>query len=282
MRLKQFLLCMLALMGSVVARAYELDVNGIYYNIIDASAKTVEVTYVENGEGNADFYYSSISIPRRISKDGVTYTVTAIGEKAFNHCTGLTSVFIPNSVTKIGIGPFQGCSGLLEIVVDEENANYDSRNNCNAVIETATNTLVAGCKNTIIPEGVTTIDGCAFSFCTSLSAMTIPNSVTSIKIAAFENCYSLSSLEIPNSVTNIGGWVFSWCNMSSIVIPNSVISIGEMAFNNCHSLTSVVISNSVTSIGKAAFQDCDNLTTVRVDIDEPLTIDANTFTNRNL
>ena len=110
--------------------------------------------------------------------------------------------------------------------------------------------------------------------------MTIPNSVTSIKIAAFENCYSLSSLEIPNSVTNIGGWVFSWCNMSSIVIPNSVISIGEMAFNNCHSLTSVVISNSVTSIGKAAFQDCDNLTTVRVDIDEPLTIDANTFTNR--
>lgn len=209
-------------------------------------------------------------------------SLTSIGNNAFENCTGLTNVTIPNSVTNIGTNPFKKCSGLIAIVVEEGNVNYDSRNNCNAIIETATNKLVSGCKNTIIPEGITTIGGWAFSFCTDLTSMTIPDGVTDIQIAAFENCYALTSVAIPHGVTNIGGWAFSYCNnLPSVNIPNSVTSIGILAFNNCHSLTSIVIPNSVTYLGEAVFQDCNNLTTVNVDIDNPLAIDANTFSNRN-
>ncbi len=208
-------------------------------------------------------------------------SLTGIGSSAFRGCTSLTSVTIPNSVTNIDTNPFEKCSGLIAIAVEEGNVNYDSRNNCNAIIETVTNKLVSGCKNTIIPEGITTIGGWAFSFCTDLTSMTIPDGVTDIQIAAFENCYALTSVAIPHGVTNIGGYAFSYCNnLPSVNIPNSVTSIGILAFNNCHSLTSIVIPNSVTSIGEAVFQDCNNLTTVNVDIDNPLTIDANVFSNR--
>ncbi len=326
MKTKKLLtMCLLAFLGNMAVHAYDIDQNGIYYNI--TSDNTVEVTYVEDGEGNADFYYGAISIPRRISTGGVSYTVTAIGDKAFNNCSDVTSVTIPNTVTSIGndafsgcsnlatitlpesvtsIGnsafnscsgltsvtipysvtnidgtPFPKCSGLTSIIVEEGNANYDSRDNCNAIIETATNKLITGCKNTIIPEGITTIGGWSFSFCTELTSINIPKGVTSIEMAAFENCYALASVTIPNSVTIIEGYAFSYCNnLPSVNIPNSVTSIGILAFNNCHSLTSIVIPNSVTSIGEAVFHDCNNLTTVKVDIDSPLTIDENTFSNR--
>ena len=114
---------------------------------------------------------------------------------------------------------------------------YDSRNNCNAIIETSTNTLIFGCQNT-----------------------TIPNSVTSIGEYAFFNCISLTSIEIPNSVTSIGDYAFSDCSsLTSVTIPNSVTSIGSGAFYNCRSLTSVTISNSVTSIGDYAFNGVNNI-----------------------
>ena len=109
MKLRQFLLCMLALLMSITTHAYDIDLNGVYYNITDADAKTVEVTYVENGQGNADFYYGNLTIPRRFSKEGITYTVTAIGKNAFCYCNDLISITIPNSVTSISEGAFSGC-----------------------------------------------------------------------------------------------------------------------------------------------------------------------------
>ena len=184
------------------------------------------VTSIGNFAFEACFGLTSITIPN---------SVTSIGQMAFWGCTNLTSITIPNSVTSIGQEVFDGCPGLTSIVVENENTNYDSREDCNAIIETNTNTLIAGCKNTIIP-----------------------NSVTSIGSHAFDDCSGLTSITIPNSVT----------------------SIGQEAFRCCSNLTSVTIPNSVTSIGNFVFEYCSSLTSVTVDINTPLAITSNTFSNR--
>ena len=239
---------------------------------------------------------TEIHIPSQIDYGHYTYDVTSIGEEAFAYCKSLTSIIIPNSVTSIGKDAFYGCSGLTSIVVEKGNKTYDSRENCNAIIETATNTLIRGCNSTIIPNSVTSIGDYAFSYCSSLTSMTIPNSVTSIGGLAFYWCTSLTSIVvekgnitydsrencnaiietatntlilgcnstvIPNSVTSIGGWAFSNCvALTSITIPNSVTSIGGYAFYWCEGLTSIIIPNSVTSIGNGAFSNCESLTSI--------------------
>ena len=183
-------------------------------------------------------------------------SVTEIGDGAFLNCSGLTSITIPNSVTSIG-SAFSYCSGLASIVVESGNTKYDSRNNCNAIIETATNTLKFGCKNTVIPNSVTTIGNGAFLGCSGLTSITIPESVTSINNLAFGDCTALTSFTIPNSVTKIGNTLFGGCSgLTSISIPNSVSSIGTGIFEECSSLSSVVID--VTRI-QSWFEDSPSI-----------------------
>ena len=190
-------------------------------------------------------------------------SVTNIGSRAFAYCSGLTSIEIPNSVTNIGGGAFLGCSNATSIAVAEGNPVYDSRNSCNAIIETATNTLILGCQNAVIPNSVTSIGSYAFVGCSGLTSIEIPNSVISIGGSAFSGCSGLTSIEIPNSVTSIGEGAFSYCSgLTSIEIPNSVTSIGLCAFSYCSGLTSIEIPNSVTSIGLCAFLRCSGLTSV--------------------
>ena len=185
----------------------------------------------------------------------ISNSVISIGEGAFSG-SGLTSIVVPDSVANIGEGAFGGCDNLTQIVVEPGNPVYDSRNNCNAIIETATNILIAGCKSSIIPNGVTCIGGNAFGWCEDLASIDIPNSVTTIGDDAFCGT-GLTSIIIPDNVTNIGDGAFSCCTkLASIIIPNSVISIGESAFDTC-ALTSIVIPDSVTSIGEGAFGGCN-------------------------
>ena len=133
---------------------------------------------------------------------------------------------------------FFGCSKLSSIMVDANNTKYDSRENCNAIIETSTNTLVVGCKVTVIPNSVTRIGDDAFSGCSDLTSITIPNSVTSIGHFAFENCSGLTSITIPNSVTRIDTDAFKGVDFSTIIslIENPFKILGKSSTNRTYSL----------------------------------------------
>ena len=195
-----------------------------------SSLTSVEIGNSVTSIGDYAFYYcsslTSVIIGNSVTSIGVyafvycssltsiqiPNSVTSIGEWALGYCSSLTSIEIGNSVTSIGNNAFAYCESLTNIVVDYDNAVYESRNGCNAIIETASNTLIAGCKNTIIPNGVTSIGDIAFNGCSSLTSIQIPNSVTSIGDYAFSNCSSLTGIEIPNSVTSIGDRAFYGCS----------------------------------------------------------------------
>ena len=197
--------------------------------------------------GSSIFAYCSSLSDLTIS-NGVEY----IDNSAFWYCTALTSVYIPQSVIELGSSSkgnqyatavsyniFRGCTNLESVVVDENNPIYDSRNNCNAIIETSTNTLLVGCKSTIIPNTVEIIEANSFNDC------------------LFE------TINIPNSVTRINGFAFSSCtNLLYINIPDSVIEIGDSSFEYCRKLESIIIPQSVQIIGKACFENYCGLNNV--------------------
>jgi Flp pilus assembly protein protease CpaA len=172
---------------------------------------TVTISEGVTNIGEAAFFrcfsLTSVTIPN---------SVTSIGDMAFDYCTSLASVAIGNSVTSIGSSAFEDCISLASIVIAEENTKYDSRNNCNAIIETETNTLVLGCKNTIIPNTITSIGWFAFYHCKDLTSVSIPNSVTYIGGNAFVDCSNLTSVTIPNTVTYIGNGAFAFCANATI------------------------------------------------------------------
>ena len=316
---------LLALLPATAA-AYDFEVDGIYYNI---NGNEASVTFGTNK------YSGDVTIPEAVTHNGMTYPVTHIGNYAFDWCTGLTSISIPNSVTSIGEEAFDNCSGLTcisipnsvttigwrafgscgltsltipnsvtrigsgafgecscleSITVDSGNPKFDSRNHCNAIIETSNNTLIAGCKNSVIPNSVTTIDYMAFEGNTGLTSLSIPNSVTDISNGAFNKCSRLGSIivesgnprydsrnncnaiietssntliagcrntVIPNSITTIGDYAFSGLpGLTFVTLPNSVTTIGEAAFAECIGLNDITIPNSVTTIGDYAFYRC--------------------------
>jgi hypothetical protein len=232
---------------------------------------------------------SSISIPTSVKN---------IGSGALAHCSGLTSITIPSSVTNIGDGVLYGSIGLTSIVVESGNTIYDSRNNCNAIIETANNKLISGCRNTIIPNNIECIGSSAFRDYSNLTSIAIPTSVKSIEYSAFRDCKNLTSISIPTNVMSIGNIAFAGCDSltsivvesgntvydsrnncnaiietktnslvvgcSKTIIPNDVEIIGYGAFSYLSSLTSISIPSSVKSIGYMAFRDCTALSEVKM------------------
>ena len=241
-----------------IMKTFEFTVDGVRYSVNDDNTTVTVAGYPSGRKPTGD-----LTIPKSVTFRGCPYPVTSIGDGAFRGCWGLTSVTIPNSVTSIGGSAFYGCSGLTSVTipnsvtsirggafgggaafgscsgltsikVESGNSVYDSRENCNAIIETATNTLISGCKNTIIPNSVTSIGDEAFSGCWGLTSVTIPNSVTSIGDGAFEHCTGLTSVTIPNSVTSIGEEAFSYCTGLTRIdaYPNpEKVSIGADAFD---------------------------------------------------
>ena len=288
------------------------------YNLgsVTIPSSVTEISNLAFNDANVDYFIVDGGNPKFDSRDNcnaiietatnkliwgsnhtvIPNTVKLISSGSFGSRRGLTSINIPKSVTSMGNLLFKGCTSLTSITVDSDNPKYDSRDNCNAIIETATNKLMEGSVNTIIPSTVTAIAGyafterelttfvipdnvtdigsSAFSSCSMLTSITLPNAITDIKFNTFSNCKSLTSIDIPNTVTSIGSAAFSYCDgLTSVVIPNSVTEIISSAFYLCKNLTTVTIPGSVTQIGKSSFYDCPNLTTVYSYINDPSVVD---------
>ena len=257
----------------VLASAYDVVIDGIYYNL-DAENKTAEVTYGDwdpSDDNNSVGRYSGrISLPGSVEYEGIKYRVTSIGVGAFENCH-LEFVNISNYVTSIGrfafafstitdvafpvYGPttiddyaFFNCFALKSLNIPDcvtSIGNY-AFNSCNDLAYVT------------IGDGVTYIGDNAFSFCSLLYSVKFGNSVTSIGKEAFYSCTDLKSVTIPDCVTSIGEAAFKWCSsMQTATIGNGVTTIGDNAFLECLYMKSVTIGESVSEIGNYAFKGCD-------------------------
>lgn len=232
------------------------------FTVISEENATVSVTK------STDTISGEIVIPDTVTKNGKSYSVTAIANQAFYYCVNLTSVTIPNSVVSIGDYAFGGCGDLASITIPDSVTSIG----CNAF---------GGCcglTDVTIGNSVTSIGDCAFIYCERLNPVNIPNSVISLGSGAFYGCFGLSSVNIPNSVTSIKNDTFYACrSLTSVTIPDSVTSIGDDAFAYCESLTSITIPSSVTSIGNDVFYNCINLKVIYSLPPTPAKVESETF-----
>ena len=293
--MKKLIISVILTIMPLLANADPIEIDGFYY-FLDTDTKEATVTNSSGGERGIGSYSGSIVIPSEFyyEGDGNIYHVTRIGDYAFYNCTGLTKITIPNSIISIGLhafygdreissinipasvvslgrSVFSGCYGLNSIIVDANNPVFDSRGNCNAIIETETNMLIAGCNTTVIPDDVTGIGDYAFSGRLGLTRIVIPCRVINIGYAAFDGCTGLESIivesgnpvydsrdhcnaiiktqtnellygcvntTIPNTVTTVAGF-YANTRLKSITIPASVNMIRHGAFAGCTALTDV-------------------------------------------
>ncbi len=315
----------------------KLNAQDFTYGDLEYSINYDDVTVTVTGHVDGYEATGTLNIPTVAYYNGNPYTVTIIDSYAFAYCTGLTGtlvlpntikeigddafdkcgftgvITIPASVEDIGYTPFYGCDGIDGFVVDPANEDYDSRDNCNAVIRTYTNELKFGCKNSTIPNTVTSIAEDAFNRCTGLTSVTIPNSVSSIGGYSFFFT-GLTSITIPGSVGFIGMNPFGGCaalaeivvessnpvydsrngcnaiiktdvnemitGCQNTVIPDDVTRIGDDAFYFCSALSGeLVIPEQITSIGEYAFEGCTGLTGSLVIPNTVLEIGESAFAN---
>ena len=269
--MKKLLFILLAAILPVMASAYDVYIDGIYYNI-NKVEKTATVTYssstMSNGRPyNKTTYSGDVIIPETIIYEEMHYRVTNIGDMAFCGCFGLTSISIPNSVTNIGSSSFQGC-GLTVVTIPssvvsiDSQAFYDCSNLLSVTIPNSTTSIgshaftgTAWYDNQ--QDGMVYAGNVAYKFKGTMpnnAIVVLKEGIVGIAGGAFWNCTNLAKITIPNGVTTIGGGAFNGCtNLTSVTIPDGLKTICGEAFSGCSNLASINIPNSVTTIGSSAF-----------------------------
>lgn len=211
----------------------------LYFKILDKTkqqaALICPLSYTATNEARRNWTgYSKpagkVTVPERVMYDGVYYDVVSIEEKAFYHCDGLTSLFLPKTVVELGVTTFEYCQNLAEIRVHPDNPVFDSRNNCNAIIKTEDNGLVYGCKNTVIPNTVTAIHWYAFRG-SGLTSISIPPSVEYISSDAFYGC-PLTELTIPATVKQLAAGAFEDKVTASLTTTSLKLEAGQYYFSD--------------------------------------------------
>ena len=285
----------LFLLSVNIVNAHDFVSNGIYYDITDATNKTVAVTYKGiDYDSYSNEYIGSVVIPESVSYNGKIYSVTSIGyrafydcdeltnitipnsvtsieEYAFYKCSGLTSITIPNSVTSIGDAAFFGCKGL-KTVVNLSNLTFSKSSSDYGYVAYYADIVINDPKATFVGDFVfSTVDDkhTLVAYLGKATKITLPDNYNGENYVIGNDAFYKRSwptiITIPNSVTSIGEEAFEDCSgLTSITIPNSVTSIGFSAFLGCSGLTSITIPNSVTSIGNSAFYFCSGLTSITI------------------
>ncbi len=262
---------------AVNAYAYDFSSGMIYYNVLSEEDRTVEVT----SPGKGYYYRGSRSIPSKVINNGITYTVTSIGDKAFRYSNELTSVEFPATLVSIGIEAFYGCTQLKTVVLSGTSlasVGDGAFSGCSKLISadlsTASLTAISdkmfyecgSLTDVKFSTSLAAIGTYAFYDCDKLTSVDLSStSLTSIGVSAFDDCDALTSVDLSStSLTSIGNEAFENCDvLTSVAFPASLTSIGNYAFYNCDALTSVDLSStSLTSIGGSAFRYCDALTSV--------------------
>lgn len=220
----------------------ETQESELYY-VYDYASHTAMVTHApyEESYGIQDAGYSgNIIIPSYTTYYDEQYTVTSIGAAAFAMCKNMSSIKIPKTISNIGEVAFVGNVGLRTIVVDKDNPKYDSRYNCNAIIETETSTLLYGCNNTIIPSDIKIIGTESFESLT-FDHLLIPEGVQRIEHHTLWKLPNLRSIEIPNSTVYVGENVLSYCeNLESVILGKNIEWIAEDVMRDCPLLHEVI------------------------------------------
>ncbi len=267
---------------SLSTLAHDFEVDGIYYNILDETAKTVQVSFSGSSYSEvASEYSGEVTIPSSVSYNDATYSVTTIGESAFRGCSGLTSVTIPNSVNSIGEEAFYRCSGLTGVNITDLSAwcKIDFNKSNSNPLRYAQHLKLNGTEitNLIIPNDITKIKDYTFYDCDGLISVTISNSVTYIGESAFYDCDGLISVTIPNTVTSIEYEAFygcdgltevnitdlsAWCKIDFNENTSNPLSCANHLKLNGTEIANLVIPDDITEIKKYAFWGCSGLASV--------------------
>lgn len=235
--------------------------DGVKVIGVEAFARCGELETINLPEGLETIAEDAFCYCKALKDVVIPSTVKAIAKNAFADCVGLTKINIP-AATTIHVSSFKGC-GLTGIAVDDSHPIYDSREDCNAIIETNTDKLVLGCSATVIPEGVREIARGAFEHCKELETINIPQSVMAIETAAF-SASGLKKVTLPDGLTSIESAVFSECEqLESVELPRNLKSICMSAFSKCRNLKAIDIPAGVEDISSSAFEECSSLAAIR-------------------